>query len=153
MSTHRRERVASVIRDIVSEAIAHRLHDPRIEPWTTVTRVEVTRDLLNASVFLTVRGSEAAEHRTIMAIEHAAGYLRRLVARELSLRQCPGIRFQIDAAAKGAQETLRILAENRRRHPEVFQPTNEPDPEGTTDSNPQDRPPTREVDPSGGATG
>lgn len=152
MSAYRRERVASVIRDIVSEAIAHRLHDPRIEPLTTVTRVEVTRDLLNASVFLTVRGSDADEHKTITAIQHAAGYLQRLVAQGLSLRQCPEIRFEIDLAAKGAQETLRILAENRRRHPEVFQSTSEPAQDDETDLNVQDRPAAREVDPSGGAT-
>lgn len=121
MNRHRNERVASLVRDIVCDAIAHRLNDPRIEPLTTVTRVEVTRDLLIADVYLTVPGKESAEHRTIIAIQHAAGYVQRLVARELSLRMCPQVRFRIDEAAKGVQRTMRILAENRRRHPEVFQ--------------------------------
>lgn len=121
MRSHRKEKVASVIRDIVSDAIAHRLHDPRIAPMTTVTRVAVTGDLLISKVYLSVHGGEAAERKTIAAIRHATGYIQRIVARELSIRHCPELRFEIDEAAKGTRRTLQLLEENRRNQPGLFQ--------------------------------
>jgi len=121
----RKERVASAVRDIVSEAIAHRLNDPRVAPMTTVTRVEMTGDLLVAKVYLSVPGDESAEGRTLAAVLHAGGFIRRIVARELSIRQCPELRFAIDEAAKGVRRTMALLDENRRTHPALFPP--EPD--------------------------
>ncbi|MBI4718885.1 MAG: 30S ribosome-binding factor RbfA [Planctomycetes bacterium] len=121
----RRERVASVVQEIVSEAIARRLSDPRIAPLTTVTRVEVTADLLVAKVYFSVVGDDADERRTLAAIRHARGFIQRIVARELTLRQCPELRFDIDQGAKRARETLQLLEENRRRSPDLFGATDD----------------------------
>lgn len=121
MRPYRKEKVASLVRRIVSEAIVHRLHDPRVAPLTTVTRVEMTDDLLIARVYLSVPGDDAVESRTIAAIRHAAGYIQRMVAHELSIRQCPELRFEIDKAVKGVRRTLELLEDIRRREPELFE--------------------------------
>ena len=121
MKPYRKERVASIVRDIVAEAVHHRIHDPRVVPLTTVTRVEMSPDLQIARVYLSVHGGDAAERKTIAAIRHAGGFLQRMVARELSLRTCPELRFEIDERAKHVQQTMRLLEENRRRHPELFE--------------------------------
>jgi len=113
--------VASVIRDVVSRAIAHQLNDPRVDPLTTVTRVEMVGDLEMARIYIAVSGNESAERRTLRAIRHAGGFLQRIVASELVIRQCPTIEFEIDESAKIARETLSLIAENRRNHPEVFE--------------------------------
>lgn len=120
MKSHRPERVASVVRDIVSQAIAHRLNDPRVAPLTTVTRVEMVGDLDIARIYLSVSGDAATERRTLQAIRHASGFIQRIVAREMVIRQCPMIQFEIDEAAKIAQETMNRMAENRRNKPEAF---------------------------------
>lgn len=114
MRPYRKERVASAIQVIVSEAIGRRLNDPRVARFTTVTRVEVSADLLVAKVFLSVLGDETEEAKTLRAIRHAGGYLQNFVARELNLRQCPELRFFVDAAAKEARRTLQLLDEIRR---------------------------------------
>lgn len=121
MRPYRKQKVANAVRHIVSEAIVHRMNDPRVAPLTTVTRVEVTGDLMIARVFLSVQGGEAVESRTLAAMQHAAGFIQRMLARELSLRQCPEIRFEIDEAAKLARRTMELLAENRRSEPEIFE--------------------------------
>lgn len=122
MRPYRKQKVANAVRHIVSEAIVRRLNDPRVGSLTTVTRVEVTGDLSIARVFLSVQGGDAVESRTLAAMQNAAGYIQRMLARELSLRQCPELRFEIDEAAKRTRQTMDLLAENRRNEPEIFEP-------------------------------
>jgi len=120
MRPYRRERVASLVHEIVGEVVAHGLNDPRVEPLTTVTRVEVTGDLEFAKVYVSIPGGDAAESRTLTAIRHAAGFLQRILGQELTMRQCPVLRFEVDESVKTARHTLALLAEERRKHPEVF---------------------------------
>lgn len=121
MKPYRRQRVASVVQEIVADAVDHRVRDPRVVPLTTVSRVEMSADLQIAKVYLTVPGGEAAERRTLAAIKHAGAYIQRMVAGELTIRQCPELRFEIDERAKRVRETMQLLAENRRNHPELFE--------------------------------
>ncbi len=109
MRSHRPERVGNVIRQIVGEAIASRLSDPRIETLTSITRVEVTADLEYAKVFVSVMGPTGAAQRTLAGLKSARGFLRQMVARELTLRQCPKISFHLDESLKKAAETLRLI--------------------------------------------
>ena len=99
MKRFRKERIASIVRDVVAQAVQHRLNDPRVSPMTTVTRVEMTGDVQFADVYLSVPGGDIEERKTLAAIKHARGFLQRLVARELSIRQCPELRFDIDERA------------------------------------------------------
>ena len=122
MRPYRKEKIANVIRQIVSEAIVHQLNDPRIAPMTTVTRVEMTKDLLVAKVFLSFPEDDpAVEQLTLRAMGHAGGFLQRLVAQGLSLRQCPELRFQMDEQLKKTKRMMALLAENRRREPELYE--------------------------------
>lgn len=122
MRPYRKQRVATAVRHIVSEAIVHGLNDPRVAPLTTITRVEMTGDLMIARIFLSVQGGKAVEGRTLAALKHATGHIQRMVARELSIRQCPALRFELDEVAKGTRRTMDLLAENRRAQPELFEP-------------------------------
>ncbi len=110
---YRRERVASVVRQIVSEAIAHQMHDPRLEPLTAITRVEMTGDLLIAKIYVSVPGGAAAEGRTLAALRHATGYLQRQVAGGMTLRHCPELRFVADQGAQAARQAAELLEENQ----------------------------------------
>lgn len=113
MRGFRPERVGSLLREVLSEAICFRLQDPRIEPLTTITRVEVTNDLSVARIYFTVPGGDVAERRTLAAIEHATGFLQRLAAKEVQLRSALELRFEIDKSVKIARETLQLIQQNR----------------------------------------
>ena len=102
------------MREIISEALAHRVNDPCIAPLTTVSRVLMAGDLTVATVYLTVQGDAATERRTMAAIGRATGFLKKMLASELTIRQCPELRFEVDEAAKQVRETMRLLDENRR---------------------------------------
>ena len=114
MKPYRKQKVASLIQTIVSETITYDLHDPRVVSLTTVTRVEMSPDLLEAKVYLSIMGSEVDERTTLAGVQSAGGFIQRRVARAIQLRHCPHLTFLIDDAAKVVEETMRILDENRR---------------------------------------
>ncbi len=109
MKSFRSERVGNVIRNVVSEAITARLNDPRIEPLSSVTRVEVTSDLENAKVWVSVMGTDAAQRRTIAGLRSAAGYIQKMVAGELQTRTVPRLTFHLDESIKKGEQTLRLI--------------------------------------------
>lgn len=111
MKSHRPERVGNVVRQVVSEAIASRLSDPRIEPLTSVTRVEVTPDLEHAKVHVSVIGDERAGKLTLAGLNSAAGHIRRMLGGELNLRRTPSLTFHLDVSLKRAAETIRLIDE------------------------------------------
>lgn len=128
MRPYRKEKLASIIRQVISEAIVHRLSDPRIAPLTTVTRVELTSDLQIAKVYLSVQGGDVVERRTLIAMRHAAGYLQRMVAGELSIRQCPELRLDLDQGMREVKRMMELLAENRRNDPTLIEREGDDDP-------------------------
>lgn len=141
----RKERVATAIRRIVCETIAHGLNDPRVSPMTTITRVEMSSDLMIARTYFSVHGGETAERTTLRAIRSAAGFIQRRVAQQLSMRQCPELRFDLDERAKYVRNTMELLANNLlgdpslADSPEDVDPTpGEPD-HRTTDNKPEQK--------------
>lgn len=121
MRSYRREKVASLVRQVLGKSLIHEIRDPRVSPRTTITRVEITADMLVAKVYILVSGSDAEERLTLAGIRSAEGYLQRKLASVLTMRQCPELKFNIDEQAKGAQRTMALLDENRRLEPEIFE--------------------------------
>lgn len=131
MRPYRREKVASAIHEIVGDLLVRGLNDPRVDALTTVTRVEVTGDLLIARVFVTVPGDEAAESRTLKGLQHAAGFFRSEIAHQLDMRTTPAVRFEIDDVAKKVRAMMMLLEENRRKNPELFRDLDEEKPKSS----------------------
>lgn len=107
--SRRTERVGSLIRTIIAQAIQSRLHDPRIAPLTSVTRVEVSADWSVARVHISVLAPEAQQKLSVEALRHAAGRLRTMVAERITLRQAPRLDFLLDTSLKRAFETVQAI--------------------------------------------
>ena len=110
MPTRRQEKVARVVKEAVSNAIANHLSDPRIEGFVSVTRVDMAADLRNADVYLSVFGKdEAAQNKTFAAITHAKTRIQSLLAGKLQRKFCPVLRFQRDEKFKKTLETMKLI--------------------------------------------
>ena len=96
----RMERMASVIRQVVSDCIANRLSDPRLARFITVTRVELTPDLTHANVYLSIMGTDVQAQTTMKGMTSARGLIQTQLARELDVRQCPALQFHLDKGLK-----------------------------------------------------
>jgi ribosome-binding factor A len=110
MPTRRQEKVARVVKEAVSDAIANHLSDPRIEGLVSVTRVEMAPDLRRADVYVSILGkSEASQNKTYTAITHARRRVQALLAHKLQMKFCPVLRFYRDEKFKKTLETLRLI--------------------------------------------
>jgi ribosome-binding factor A len=110
MATRRQERVARVVKEATSDAIAHHLNDPRIEGLVSVTRVDVAADLRTAEVYISIFGKDsAAENRTFTAVSHAKGRIQSLVADKLQSKFCPVLHLYRDEKFKKTLETMRLI--------------------------------------------
>lgn len=95
----RPDRVAEQIRIELGEILQQELDDPRLE-LTTCTRVQVTGDLKLAKVYVSVLAEPEAQKKSMAALEHAAGFVRRLLGERLGLRSAPEIRFVFDPSVE-----------------------------------------------------
>jgi ribosome-binding factor A len=110
-SSHRPEQVAETIRQVVAEALAQDVRDPRVSR-VTVTSVRVTGDLGHARISV-VLGDGADPERSMEGLGSAAGFLRARVARALSTRIVPELEFVLDRGAEHAQRMNALLASLR----------------------------------------
>ena len=123
MSSRRRERVQSLLRDTVSEVILREVSDPRMG-FVTVTRAEVSPDLKTARVYVSIIGDEGEISKTFAGLEHAAGYVRKRLGETMELRYTPKIHFILDDSVK---KSVRITELLRRIREESGQDEGEDD--------------------------
>jgi ribosome-binding factor A len=110
MPTRRQEKVARVIREVVSDVIAHHLNDPRLTGFISVTRVEVLADLRSADVYLSIfAATDAAKARSFEAITHARPRTQSFLAEALESKFCPILRFHEDEQFRKTLETMRLI--------------------------------------------
>jgi ribosome-binding factor A len=107
----RRERLASVIEEVVSELLQREIKDPRVAGLTSITRVDVTADVRQAKIYVSVMGDEATRQGTVRALEHAAGFIRTKLGEELTIRHVPAITFQLDRSLEQGDHVLALLNE------------------------------------------
>jgi ribosome-binding factor A len=109
----RPERVAETIKREMAEILTNRLRDPRLSGMISVTDVEVTPDLSQATIYVSMLAQDAERERALETLAHSAGFVRRELAPRLGLREVPEIRFQLDdSIERGArvEDLLRRLA-------------------------------------------
>ena len=108
--TQRRERLDTLLRQILGELVLTKLSDPRIDrARTTITRVELAEDLLTARVYVSVLGDEADHRKTLRALKGAAGHLQELMMKQISLRHTPRLEFVFDKEYKKTLQTLQLI--------------------------------------------
>ncbi|MHC5537056.1 30S ribosome-binding factor RbfA [Singulisphaera rosea] len=121
MPSHRSLRVAEAIREVVASAILFEIADPRIKQ-VTVLRVEVSGDLRNASIYVSIMGPEAEQVRVHNALKHATGFMQSRVAARLQMRFTPALVFKKDDSVKKSIEISRLIdtaiASDRQANPD-----------------------------------
>lgn len=98
MST-RTEKIASVIKHAVQDVIARGLGDPRIRGLVSITGVEITDDLTEAKVHVSVLPEQYTD-LTMHGLRDAAGHIQHEIAPAITSRRMPRLRFVLDESLK-----------------------------------------------------
>jgi ribosome-binding factor A len=124
MKPYRLERVAEVVRRVVSQTILFELNDPRIRN-VTVTRAEVSADLQHAKVYVSIMGSPQEQRECLEALRHARGYIQKKLGQQLVTRYLPSLTFILD---KGVKNSLQVAAILRKEQEAQAKPTDQQQP-------------------------
>lgn len=92
----------------LANVIESGVHDPRLK-GITFTSANATDDLRTVRVFFTTFGDAAARDAAGEGLKAAAGYLRRELAHELSLRYVPTLHFEYDSTVATAERIEHLL--------------------------------------------
>ena len=110
MPTERMRRVNMVLREVLAEGVEG-LEDPGLG-FVTITSVRATSDLSQATVYVSVLGSEKRRARSLRALDRAHGVLQSRVARELHFKRTPQLSFHYDETLDQAMRLNAIMAQD-----------------------------------------
>jgi ribosome-binding factor A len=110
MSSRRVQKAAEAIREVVSMAILTELRDPRVQD-VTVTFVEVSPDMRQAKVHVSVMGDDQKQNLCLHGLENSAGFLQAKIAKRIDTRYTPRLRFELDMGVKKSLAIAQLLQE------------------------------------------
>jgi len=105
----RMRRINEALREVLSEGIGQ-LKDPRIG-FVTITGVRASTDLRQATVFVSVLGSEKKRVATLAGLESSRAPLQARVNRELHLKRTPQLRFEYDQTIEEGVRLSKLIDE------------------------------------------
>jgi len=77
----------------------------------TVTKVDLSRDMHHATIYVSVLGDEAKQRTVLRGLDSARGLIRSRIAKNIRLRETPDIAFQFDHTIASSIEISRIIDE------------------------------------------
>lgn len=114
-------RINGEVQRELSTIIRQEIKDPRIHMMTSVTQTEVAPDLKTCKAFISVLGNEEEKKNTIAGLRSAEGYIRRLLAKNLNLRNTPEIHFILDDSIAYGVHMSHLIDEVQKNAPESEQ--------------------------------
>lgn len=148
VSSRRLLKAAEAIREVVAQAILTELRDPRVKD-VTVVGVQVSPDMREAKVAVSVMGGEKQETLSLRGLRNAAGFLQSRIADRIETRYTPKLQFTIDKGQQNAMVVGQLLEQIRREKEEDQRQRQSPDGDETAagDTTPADLAVDAEADP------
>jgi ribosome-binding factor A len=129
MATRRQRQVAELLHQEISRLIQYRTQDPRLG-FVTVTGVDVTPDLRQARVHVSVLGDKQDVKETLTGLASAAKFFRHELGQTLTLRYIPELSFKLDKTLDHALHIDNLLDKIDEQRAQT-----EPSPENPTETN------------------
>lgn len=92
----RTDRLNSLLKEVISEVIKRDVRNPHVKELITVTRVEITKDLRQAKVYISVIAPENEKMETIAALNSASGFIAVNSSKKVVMRYFPELIFKLD---------------------------------------------------------
>ncbi|MBI5273709.1 MAG: 30S ribosome-binding factor RbfA [Chlamydiales bacterium] len=122
--TRRVERLNSLLKEVLSDVIKKSVRNPEVSPLFTITKVNISKDLRHAKVYVSVIGSLEEKTKTIQALHTASGYIGVLASKLIKIRYFPALTFKLDTSIDHhlrIEELLRDIEEEKATRSENSQ--------------------------------
>ncbi|RPF55951.1 30S ribosome-binding factor RbfA [Aquisalibacillus elongatus] len=108
MSNIRSNRVAEQMKKELGDILSRKIKDPRVG-FVTVTDVQVSGDLQQAKVFISIFGDEEKKEETLIGLAKSKGFIRSEIGNRIRLRKVPELTFEIDETIEHGNKIERII--------------------------------------------
>ncbi len=102
----RAERVSDQMKQEIADILMRKIKDPRIG-FVTVTDVEVSEDLRNAKVFVSIYGDD--KKATLRGLESASPFIRSELGRRMRMKFMPELLFRYDHTVEQGAHIMELL--------------------------------------------
>lgn len=122
---NRTDRLNSSLREVISEVIKREVRNPHVNELVTVTRVDITKDLHYAKVYISVIGTPEVKKETLAALNSAAGFIAVNASKQVVMRYFPALTFRLDDSVDKHMRIQTLLSEiseekkSRETHDEI----------------------------------
>ena len=110
--TQRTEQVAATLKRAIQDVIVRGISDPRVKGLITITTIEVSPDLADATVFCSVIPHEH-EELSMHGLQSASRWVRRKAADKIRIRRMPKLHFRIDKKLRREQDVMASIEQAR----------------------------------------
>lgn len=105
--TRRSEKVASLLREAISEIILYELNDPVFKKIISITGIKIGADLKRAIIFFRVFDNDPKEVES--ALNRSKGYIKKLLSEKITLKFMPEIEFKIDTTEEDERRLIELF--------------------------------------------
>jgi ribosome-binding factor A len=110
MSNNRPERVAEAVKREMGDILLREIKDVRVKNTvTSVTEVEVTRDLRHVTIFISVFGDDQQKSSVMQGLDSAKGFIRSEIGKRINLRFIPDIHLKLDESLAKGDKILSLM--------------------------------------------
>lgn len=111
MTVNRTDRLNSNLKEVISEVVRREVRNPHVNELVTITRVDITKDLHYAKVYVSVIGTPEIKKETIAALNSAAGFIAVHASKKVVMRYFPNLTFKLDDSADKQLRIQSLLSE------------------------------------------
>lgn len=111
MAVQRTDRLNSLLKEVISEVIKRDVRNPHVNELVTVTRVQISKDLHYAKVYISVIGTEQDKAETLDALKSAAGFIAVQSSQKVVMRYFPELTFKLDDSVDKHMRIEELLGE------------------------------------------
>lgn len=127
MASNRLIRVNELLKREVASALLRLLPGDSINLSTvTVTDAEISPNLRNAKIFVSVMGTEEDKRRMLAAVWHCREELQEEIRKSVVLKYVPRLTFQLDRSIEKGDHVLDVLHQLELENPKLFDSQREP---------------------------
>lgn len=93
---NRRDRLNSLLKEVIAEVVLREVRNPKVNLLVTVKKVEISKDLHYAKVYVSLVGTDLEKKQTLKALRSAAGFVSIQAAKKVVIRYFPTLMFHLD---------------------------------------------------------